>query len=77
MADKSRVIKVATGVAVGAAVLRLVGRRGHDPVHAPGHRHKGPAPSIHEPPPQSVKPGRDQPWVRRSHSDSQLRRFRR
>lgn len=48
-----------------------------DPVHAPGHRHTGPAPE-QEPPgrTETVSP-RHWPWIRTSHSDSQRRRFRR
>ena len=45
--------------------------------HAPGHRHL-PAPEQH-PMPQSAinEQARDQPWIRTSHSDSQVRRPRR
>ena len=48
-----------------------------DPAHAPGKGHKGPAPEVADPIGGRARPGRNQPWVRRSHSDSQQRRFRR
>lgn len=47
-----------------------------DPAHAPGHSHLGPPPRV--PKLESVSSwARNQPWVRRSHLDSQQRRYRR
>jgi hypothetical protein len=72
------VIVVGAGLAATAAWRRGRRRRaGRDPVHAPGHRHRWPAPSTADPALQDVAGTRDQPWVRTSHSDSQQRRFRR
>ncbi len=48
-----------------------------DPVHAPGHRHRGPAPQTTMPQSASIASKWHQPWVRTTHSDSQRRRFRR
>ncbi len=53
------------------------GQERADPAHAPGHRHRGPPPPVADPVESGAKPQRDQPWIRRSHSDSQQRRFRR
>ncbi|MCP5025377.1 MAG: hypothetical protein GY929_03755 [Actinomycetia bacterium] len=74
-------IKVIGLAAVGAAAVVALrrGRVGPDPAHAPGHTHRGPAPEVKESGP-ARGPGRsarNQPWIRRSHSDSQQRRFRR
>lgn len=44
--------------------------------HAPGHRHLGPPPAQAPPPKITTEPAHDQPWVRRSQSDSQQRRPR-
>jgi hypothetical protein len=61
---------------------RLFGRAPLDPVpdnpdgHAAGHRHLPPPPE-QQPPHEAPKdPGHDQPWVRTTHSDSQVRRPR-
>lgn len=67
----------AGAITAGAAWRWMRRQAGNDPVHAPGHRHRGPAPSIAPPPVDDVAADRDQPWVRTSHSDSQQRRFRR
>lgn len=67
----------ASAAAAGAAWRRFRRRAGVDPVHAPGHRHRGPAPGAQAPTVDDVAADRDQPWVRTSHSDSQQRRFRR
>lgn len=66
-----------TALAFLAVLQRRRKRRGADPVHAPGHTHRGPDPAgadLHD---QDVARPHDQPWVRTSHSDSQRRRFRR
>ncbi len=66
-----------------APVLRRVLRRRAgagpptDPTHAPGHRHREPPPDQATPDLSDTEPGRNQPWIRTSHSDSQQRRFRR
>lgn len=60
----------------GAWGIRNIRRR-RDPVRAPGHQHRPPAYESGAGTPPEVAPGRDQPWIRRSHSDSQQRRFRR
>jgi len=65
------------GVVAAIAALGLKRRRRLDPAHAPGHRHRGPAPTETEPTPVNAEPRSDQPWIRTSHSDSQQRRFRR
>ncbi|MDH3753307.1 MAG: hypothetical protein OEU32_05490 [Acidimicrobiia bacterium] len=77
MNDRSRATKMAAAAAVGAVAIGLLARRRHDPAHAPGHRHLGPVPDVDAPALAPGKQARDQPWVRRSHSDSQVRRFRR
>lgn len=74
-----RLVRYGASAALIAAALRTLRRRQQpDPVHAEGHRHRSlpadePAPSA----PSSPGAAHDQPWVRRSHSDSQRRRFRR
>jgi hypothetical protein len=75
--DRSSATGVLFAGAAGLATYRLVLRRRSDPVVAPGHRHRGPAPEVAAPTQPKTQPKRDQPWVRRSHSDSQQRRFRR
>ncbi len=75
--DRSRTAGVLVTGAAGLATFRLVQRRRRDPVVAPGHRHRGPAPEVATPRQAKTRPKRDQPWIRRSHSDSQQRRFRR
>jgi hypothetical protein len=60
-----------------AALLRRRRRRTDDPVHAPGHRHRKQAKNERPPGDAAIDAKRDQPWIRRSHSDSQKRRFRR
>lgn len=77
MPTPSQSFAAALGLAAGAAALRRRRRRRDDPVHAPGHRHRDPAPEVDIPPSSKPGAGHDQPWVRHSHSDSQKRRFRR
>ena len=75
----ARLMGYGASAALLAAVLRTIRRRRKDdPVHAGGHRHRS-APAAEPAPAASPQPqgARDQPWVRRSHSDSQQRRFRR
>ena len=61
----------------GAPVVEPGSGPDQDPVHAPGHRHRGPAPEV--PGMVSAAAGRirNQPWIRTTHSDSGQRRFRR
>jgi len=63
----------------GAAVFAILRRyrRDSDPVHAPGHRHRKPPHNDRPPAEIDLNAKLDQPWIRRSHSDSQQRRFRR
>jgi len=65
------------GLATAALALLRRRRRNTDPVHAPGHRHRKPPPNDRPPNEVDLDGKRDQPWIRRSHSDSQQRRFRR
>lgn len=76
MPSPAQYLGVTAGLAAGVAVLRRRRRRS-DPVHAPGHRHRGPDPEVATPPTADPASGHDQPWVRTTHSDSQRRRFRR
>lgn len=61
---------------------RLFGRAAVSPIadnpdgHAPGHRHLAPPPEQTEPTSATNEPRTDQPWVRTTHSDSQVRRPR-
>ncbi len=48
-----------------------------DPAHAPGHRHLPPPSRQASPAAPDIGGRRDQPWIRRSHSDSGQRRYRR
>ena len=78
MPTSSTITSMATKVGfatAAAAILRR--RRRYDPVHAPGHRHRKPPPQDRPPKSVDAEGERDQPWIRRSHSDSQKRRFRR
>lgn len=63
---------------VGRALRRLPSRYPtRDEAHAPGHRHLGPPPQQEEPITPDTEPRTSQPWIRTSHSDSQVRRPRR
>jgi hypothetical protein len=65
-------------VGLDRALSRLrPGRPSEKPGRAPGHRHTGPDPEQHRPVTPDTEPRSNQPWIRRSHSDSQRRRFRR
>ena len=80
MAKSSPLIAKVGAAATLTALMRRRRRRSPkitDPVHAPGHRHRAAPPDVTAPPTEAVPPKRNQPWVRRSHSDSQKRRFRR
>ena len=80
MATTSRKLALLLGAAgAAAAAVALRGRRRRDPAHAPGHQHLGPPPETagNQATSNDTRPPHDQPWVRRSHSDSQRRRFRR
>ena len=74
--------RTAAGLGTALAFLAVLQRRrrrgGADPAHAPGHAHRGAAPDAAAPASESgTSHLHDQPWIRRSHSDSQQRRFRR
>lgn len=75
MANFPPFITKAGAAGILAALVRR--RRRNDPVHAPGHRHRRRPDDDTAPPVVDVAQPRDQPWIRRSHSDSQKRRFRR
>lgn len=77
MEPLSRTAKIAIVGGLGLSALRLLRRRRVDPAHAPGKRHRGPAPRGAGATSPIIEPRHDQPWIRRSHSDSQQRRFRR
>ncbi len=87
MSTPKRILTIAaiTGLGAGAVsrLRRQAARAGDasvhvvDPAHAPGKRHRGPAPTAADPATGSGAANRNQPWVRTSHSDSQQRRFRR
>ena len=70
---------IATGLvaSAAAAIWVLTTRPGPDPAHAPGKRHLRPVGDSRSPGGPDLAVRQDQPWVRRSHSDSQRRRFRR
>jgi hypothetical protein len=73
-------VKMMGAALAAATAIEAVRRRrsGADPAHAPGHRHLGPPPTEADPVgAHGSHADRNQPWVRRSHSDSQQRRFRR
>lgn len=68
------------GVGAVAALLRRrrnTDQPADDPVHAPGHRHRKPPKKDRKSVEVDLETKLDQPWIRRSHSDSQKRRFRR
>lgn len=44
--------------------------------HAPGHRKLGPPPKTGRPNTVDTEPRSNQPWIRTTHSDSQIRRGR-
>ena len=75
--NRTGIARVIFAGAAGAATLRVLKRYRVDPAHAPGHQHRGPAPLRSGPTEQTARQPHDQPWIRRSHSDSQQRRFRR
>jgi hypothetical protein len=77
MRDKTRIAAIVAASLGGMTALRLARRPTRDPAHAPGHRHLGPAPDTGNAKETAIASPRNQPWVRRSHSDSQQRRFRR
>ncbi|MDH4148124.1 MAG: hypothetical protein OEY23_23450 [Acidimicrobiia bacterium] len=68
-------------VAAALAALNRGTRRTADPAHAPAHRHLGPPADdgggSAGPTADRAVAEQDQPWIRRSHTDSQRRRFRR
>ncbi len=68
----------AVGVGMAAVWRRLRSDPAEpDPAHAPGHHHLGPPPEQAGERKAVARPGRNQPWIRTTHSDSQKRRFRR
>ena len=72
-----KIIGLATAGTIAIVRLRR-GRAEVDPAHAAGHRHLGPPPESEGGKGRERKRfARNQPWIRRSHSDSQQRRFRR
>jgi hypothetical protein len=75
MANRTTLITKVGAVGVVAALIQR--KRRNDPVHAPGHRHRKPPPTEGAPPTVDGPQPQNQPWIRRSHSDSQKRRFRR
>jgi len=77
MPTSSTLTSLVAKVGCATAATAIFRRRRYDPVHAPGHRHRKPPPEVRAPNSVDAKGERDQPWIRRSHSDSQKRRFRR
>lgn len=77
VASKHRTARAVLAGGLGLTAVRLFRRRENDPTRAPGKRHRGPAPSTPAPNDATPPAARDQPWVRRTHSDGQQRRFRR
>lgn len=73
----TRTTRIALAGGLGMTAARLLRRRRTDPAHAPGKRRLGPPPRVQSPAGGNIPPDHDQPWVRRTHSDSQQRRFRR
>ena len=64
--SSARLGRLALGAAAAAAAVTLARRWRTDPARAPGHRHRGPAPTVSAPNSADRPSDRDQPWVRRS-----------
>ncbi len=77
MERSTRLTRVLLAGGLSATALRWLRRPRPDPAHAPGKRHRGPVADVDTPTVTDITAEQNQPWVRRSHSDSQKRRFRR